>query len=120
MVRAILTCLLIAIIAWPHAICLCHSLHAAAHRSSDTDDQCRCPDEEDHDDDECTCCKLRQVLADPTVPMLHDIGDDAVTDLPASRFASADRPTSDTAHRCNDFHFPADQPSLLMLCALRI
>src|ERR1039457_823652 len=97
MLRAILATVLIAIVAWPHALCFCHSLHAASHNAvySQREPAPTHDSDDEDDDDGCTCCKLRQVLADPVVPMLHQTEMDFVGLLPIDTFTSAARPVRD-------------------------
>lgn len=127
MFRALLTTFLMAIIAWPQGICMCHFAHAEVQDGHCQEDATanehsgEPEDDEDHGPEgDCTCCKLRQVVAAPIVPSSVDHRDDVLVACNVDVDAANGWAMRDELLVLVDSGRNSSFPSARMLCALRI
>ena len=121
MFRALLSLVLVPILALPHGMCFCHYVEAAPFHVEPNGDTCEAPatPAESPDDHDADCpCKLREVAADNTATIEVTRNLDLVQlacDVPAAP------PSADVVGQSGTHHFKADHESRALIpCALRI
>src|SRR5271165_7195870 len=95
MFRALLSILLMALLALPHGMCFCHYFEAPAESQPadfSLDEQARPASQplDDHEHDDCPCCKLRHVACVSSPVAVTDDGAPCL-------FSLASAPTTDHA-----------------------
>jgi hypothetical protein len=121
MVRAVLSLVLMPMLALPHGVCFCQFVEAGPTRSEPVRCECETPDAppENPDDDDGDCsCKLREVAVRSTAPFEHINGDDLALYAVDGLISVQSTDISGADHIPPFRACPESLP--LILCALRI